>query len=147
MRLLTPTGVRSARWTLRKGPSIERGARIEMEPSAKLEVRRAKTVAETEVRLAVPGEMKLDQLLKVQQRIFEEDLPRLIPGFASCGNCKSGLGRFIVDTLDPRVLVQQESPLRTAGRLRALEIENAALRSLISSEGSAIDIDTIEVRI
>jgi len=118
-----------------------------MEHRAKLEVRRAKTASETQVRLAVPGEMKLDALLKVQQRIFEQDLPRLIPGFASCGNCKSGLGRFIVDTIDPGVLAAEESPLRVSGRLKALEVENQALRSMLAGAGTAIDIDTIEVEV
>jgi hypothetical protein len=118
-----------------------------MEHRAKLEVRRAKNASETEVRLAVPSDMKLDELLKVQQRIFAEDLPRLIPGFAACDNCKSGLGRFITDVIDPRVLVAEESPLRISGRVKALELENKALRSMVAGAGTAIDIDTIEVEI
>jgi len=118
-----------------------------MAQRARLEVLRAKTVGETEVRLAVPGPMKLDALLEIQRGVFERDLPRLIPGFTSCGNCNSGVGRFLVDVVDPRVLASQESPLRVAGRLKALELENQALRSMVAGAGTAIDIDTIEVDI
>jgi hypothetical protein len=91
--------------------------------------------------------MELDKLLEVQRRIFEQDLPRLIRDFSSCGNCKSGLGRFIVDVIDPEILVSEVSPLRVSGRIKALELENKTLRSMLAQAETTVDIDMIDVAI
>lgn len=81
------------------------------EKSATVEYRLGPTPETTEVIIHVQGDLSLNDQIKLQRVIMEKELPKLLPDFVACAECKSGIGKLLVRS-EPRPIEREVENLR-----------------------------------